>query len=490
MTLDALALDRSAPESLQTQLYEQLRELIEAGCLKPGARLPSTRQFAQDLGISRNTVIWAYERLSGEGYVTTGQGSRTLVAECSPRSPVIEAPPDAGMDALDESALLDAVDQLDAPEMSSYHVGLRPFTPDVQYFPFKTWQKLVARRFCNWGREFFGYGQLFGYDPLRQLVADYIWANRGVRCDWRQIFITNGAQAALDIASRLVLKPDDTVWMEEPGYHHAHTVFVERGANIHPLKVDFTSGWQVESPPDSAKLIYVTPSCQQPLCRTMTEQQRIDIVRIAYEKNSWIVEDDFDCEFRGSAPYVPSIHSMDSREKTIYIGTFTKILFPSLRLGFFVVPHGLVPAAEKVIVSSGHFAGIPLQAALTDFIACGAFALHLRKMRGIYAERRADFIERANERLSEWITPQTDGSGLQIPFLLTRPFADSEIAREANARHLNVFNLSVFYRHEKQHGFILGYAAMNKREMVDNMELLRSVFIDHEERKNGGIVRY
>ncbi|MGC4252497.1 MAG: PLP-dependent aminotransferase family protein [Sphingobium sp.] len=497
MTLDDLTLDRSAQTTLQEQLYQRLKNLIESERLSAAARLPSTRQFAQELGVSRNTINWVYSRLAGEGYINTGQGQRTMVADRSAE----RAPAPAGASRAEKSAvarpstepfrgkpaLNRAVNPSGAPELSSFHVGLRPFTPDIEYFPFKTWQKLVARRFCNWGEEFFGYSQLAGYEPLRKAIADYVWANRGVRCDWRQVFITNGAQGGIDLAARMLLTGGDTVWMEEPGYHWAHSIFVERGARIKPLSVDPDEGWRIDPPGDPIKLIYVTPSCQQPLCKMMPLEARRQLLAVAAEKNAWIIEDDFDSEFRGATSYAPAIQGMDDRNRTIYVGTFTKTLFPGLRLGYMVVPDTLVDLSTKMIVASGHFAGVPMQAALADFMLGGYFARHLRKMRAIYAERREAFIAQANIELSEWLDPQLCGAGLQLPFLLRGNSQDSEIARRSNLYGLNIFNLSVFYRNKdiKRNGFILGYAALNTRKRDECIVKFRDIIEEYHMNING-----
>ena len=478
LPLDALAVDRNIDEPIQRQIYAALRDLILRRILPPGLRLPSTRELAKDIVVSRNTVVAAYDQLASEGYIESRQGAHTFVVDL-PLQPARPAPasPLSGSNYLSRAGRL--MMETGVIGAHPHENALRASTPDVESFPFKTWNRLLARRFKASNTDLFSYNYVSGYPPLQQAIASYLQAYRGVRCEPEQVVITSGAQGALDLIARLLLSEGDTVWMEEPGYFGAQVLFSAVGARLEPMNVD-ENGWDLGSVPDGpVRLIYTTPSCQQPLGQTMLMEQRLRLLDIARQKNAWIIEDDFDSEYRLAGTSVPSMQGIDTAGRTIYVGTFAKTLFPALRIGFMVLPQPIDADIGKAIFASGHLVSLPLQATLSDFIESGQFARHLRRTRRLYGQRRALFLSLIDTLLGDWLEPIEADVGIQIAFRFKRDMDDQSLARRANERRLNVTPLSRHYLHgAPTHGLVLGYAALDERQMRLHLTELRNVFED------------
>ncbi len=473
--LDLISLDGKESGPQYQQLYRQMHALILKRIMKPGASLPSTRALAADLGIARNTVIAVYEQLETEGYIETRHGARARVADL----PVGEKPRNAarlpGMaDSLSARgrALLDQTHRQSPVRQTLFQPGL----PDVKHFPFATWRRLLLRRLHPSADDVFGYHSFTGYAPLRTAIANYLEAARGVRCTPEQVFITTGAQGALDLLARLFLDPGDEVLLEEPGYTGAQGAFLAAGARLLPLLVD-ESGWHV---PDSLKrrprLIYLTPSCQFPLGLTMRMEQRLKLIELAEANSAWIIEDDFDSEYRFTNKPVPAMQGADRNDRTIYVGTFAKTLFPSLRIGFMVLPRPLDERMNKALFLTAKTAPLILQAALADFIEQGHFAKHLRRMKRIYGARRASFVALVEDRLGEWLTPIDGRSGLQTVWKLRQGRKDKLIADLAAEASFGVTPLSEHYHHGAGlQGLILGYAAVETEAVPRGLARLKAV---------------
>jgi GntR family transcriptional regulator/MocR family aminotransferase len=281
------------------------------------------------------------------------------------------------------------------------------------------------------------------------------------------------------LLARLILDPGDCVWMEEPGYYGAHSAFVAAGGVLRPLFVD-DSGWRLESEPaESPRLIYITPSCQHPLGMTMHVKQRLRLLEIARIRGAFIIEDDFDGEYRFVGQPIPSLQGYDQSGHVIYVGTFAKILFPALRLGFMVAPLGLAPKVARALSITGQFAPLLLQAALADFIEQGHMARHLRRMRRIYAQRRQLFFELCEAELGQDIRLSQGDAGIQIAGVLTSAGDDSAICEEARRLGLNVSPLSMQYRHrDPVQGLLLGYAACDEPTTRKGLRLLKTAFMN------------
>ncbi len=485
--LDSLALEPENPKPLKRQLYERLRRLIDERVLQPGSELPSTRMLARDLSIGRNTVIAAYEQLVTEGYLQTRATGRLLVVDL-PRGPIPhdDVRAEVYRPTLSERGLIISSQpfHLGSAGHSAFHPGM----PDAEEFPFATWSRLVARRAVSGSETLFGTYDVLGFAALREAISVYLNAARGVRCTPEQVIITTGAQAAFDMLARILLDPGDTVWMEEPGYYGAHAAFLAAGAKLTPLHVD-ENGWSLDTPPNPAtRAIYVTPSCHHPLGATMRLEQRLRLLEIAERCNAWVIEDDYDSEYRFDGQPIPAMQGTDRSRRVIYVGTFSKMLFPALRIGFMVVPLSLVEPLTQSICASGHIAPLVLQAALVDFINEGHLAKHLRRMRRLYASRREAFQDLCNRTLSDWLDLVPTHSGIQMTGVFKKPLDDLCVSEIAHNSGIMVSPLSMQYRHgDRRHGLLFGYAATPERLMQKNFDLLKRSIEDAWSGMVGGI---
>lgn len=461
LPVDNVILDRNRDPSLQRQLYAQLRRLIERRVLAPRTTLPSTRSLARDLGLARNTVIAAYDQLALEGYVRMKQGKAPEVLDL----PIRDDPSQGAIKPF--GGRLSARGHMIAaqpfhhgtPGITAFHPGL----PDVSQFPFNTWSRLISRYTKSAAHELFGTYHVPGYPPLCDAIARYLSASRGVACTPEQIVVTNGAQAAFDLLARVLLDPGDAVWMEEPGYYGASSAFVAAGARLQPLHVG-EAGWRLEAPVVTPKVVFVTPSCQHPLGLTMSMQQRLDLISMAERWNAWIVEDDYDSEYRFEGQPIPAMQGIASNAGTIFVGTFAKILFPAMRLGYMVVPDALRESVQRALNTSGQFAPLIPQAALAEFITSGHLTRHLRRMRRLYAERRALFMESFDRVLGNRLELRRTYTGIQLVAKLPAGIDDRATVKLAANAQVNVSALSMQFRHRPAiSGLVMGFAAADGR---------------------------
>jgi GntR family transcriptional regulator/MocR family aminotransferase len=474
LPLDALEIDRSSREPIQHQIYLALRDLIFRRVLTAGLKLPSSRELAKYLTVSRNTVVRAYEQLNSEGYVETRQGSNTYVVDLPPASPNTVAFAQRKA-ATNTSPFLKSFDDVERFEFSEDYISLRPSTPDISNFPFKTWNRILGRKLIRQHIDLFNYNYNLGYPPLQESISNYLQAYRGVRCEPSQVVVTNGAQAGLDLLARALLGEEDVVWMEEPGYVNARVVFRAVGASLRPLHVS-AAGWDLSDPPEDLAVIYTTPSCQHPLGLTMLMEQRLRLLEIADRRGAWIIEDDFDSEHRATGRSIPAMQGHDDYGRTIYVGTFAKTLFPSIRIGFLVLPQSLCQSVKRAALFCGHQVSLPLQATLTDFINDGHFARHLRRTRRLYSQRRETFLRIFQQLLGRWLEPYQGDVGIQIAFRFLNDVDDAAIARKAFQANLNVIPLSRYSQGERPlRGLLLGYAALDERAMEDYLSQLRDI---------------
>ncbi|RUT96225.1 PLP-dependent aminotransferase family protein, partial [Mesorhizobium sp. USDA-HM6] len=468
--LDMLAVNRSSPEHLSRQLYHSLVAIIRNRALAPGSELPSTRALAAELGLGRNTIVAAYDQLVTEGYLANRQGARPVIVDLpdGPRETPAEEPP---VPLRSPSRRGEELLSQPCHHGRPGHVAFHPGMPDATSFPFGVWGRLVARRASHGGETLFGTYDVTGHPALKQAIAGYLYSARGVRCRPEQIVITTGAQAAFDLLARLLLDPGDTVWMEEPGYYGAKAAFTVAGAKILPIPVDQERGWRLDPPEPLPRLIYVTPACQHPLGITMRMEERLRLLDIAETGNSWVIEDDFDGEYRFQGRPVPAIQSMDRSGRVIYVGTFAKLLFPALRIGFMVLPPELAGRIVNAISTTGQFAPLLLQAALADFITEGHMSRHLKRMRRIYAQRRQLFREIVAERLRDEITLSPAEAGIQVVGYLRPGIDDIKVSQAAAKRAINVSPLSKYFQNTAAtQGLVLGYAACDAAQTREGVE--------------------
>ena len=472
--VNGIILDRGTAANLHRQLYSQLRDLIERRVIPSGSALPSTRAMAKDLSVGRNTVIAACDQLALEGYLSLRPRTPPLVMDLP--SPVaapqkLPAGPDNSISWRGKVMLAQPYHH-GAPGLTAFHPGL----PDSDNFPFNTWSKLLTRRAKLARHDLFGTYHVNGYPPLREAIARYLTTSRGVNCKPEHIVITNGAQSAFDLLARLLIDPGDTVWMEEPGYYGAGAAFLSAGAKLSPLEVN-DAGWNLEPPAATPRLIFTTPSCHHPLGITMPMEQRLNLIQLAESWNSWIIEDDYDSEYRFQGQPIPALQGISASNRVVYVGTFAKLLFPAMRLGFLVVPEVLREGIVAALSVTGQFAPLLTQAALADFMNEGHFTRHLRRMRRLYAARRQFFMETCDAYLSPWLRLRRTEAGIQMVGLFHTAHDDKAIAKAALAQGVNVSPLSIQFRHgSRQRGLLMGFAAADEKTTRKAMAKLREVF--------------
>ncbi len=437
--------------------------------------------MASDLGVARNTVMAAFEQLVAEGYLQARVGSGTTVTSVAPDMllNIAAAPADSaavGPTELSLSArgrvLAGTVRGVPDPNRRAFQPGL----PAFDEFPFSTWSRLLVRHSRKPSPDLLGYGQNGGHPALRSAISDYLGAARGVHCAPEQVIVVGGAQAGLDLVARILLDPGDTAWMEEPGYPGARGALLGAGARLHPVPVD-DDGLDVaagERAAPRARLAYVTPSYQYPLGTTMSLERRLRLLEWAQRANSWVIEDDYDSEYRYRGRPLSALQGLDTAERVIYVGTFSKTMFPALRLAYLVVPRGLVAVFRRALRHTGQDAPLAIQAATADFIGEGYYASHLRRMRALYADRLQRFRAVLNERLGHVLELGRVDAGMQLPTYLPQSIDDREIARRAEEAGISLTALSTFYLREcPQPGLLLGYAGVPDTEMREGVEALR-----------------
>lgn len=487
LSLGLISLDRASSVSLYRQLYESLREAILKRQLKPGTQLPATRVLAVDLDVSRNTVTNAYDQLTAEGYLTGKTGAGTFVTLDLPdevlqvRSSRQPAQQQIDHSALDTSDLSrrGAAMMATPVTLTQYSLKPRPFRtglPDLDAFPTKIWARLMARRWRALSPDLLTYGPPAGYQPLREAIAAYVGAARGVRCEPDQVMVVSGAQQALDLAARVLLNPGDPVWVEDPGYLGARAVLLAAGAQLIPVPVDdqgldVEAGWRACP---KARLACITPSHQYPLGVTMSLSRRLNLLEWATQSGAYVLEDDYDSEYRYTGHPLSALQSLDTTGRVIYIGTFSKVLFPGLRLGYMIAPPHLVDlfvaARELADRGSAWFE----QAVLADFIVDGHFARHIRRMRTLYAERQAALVRLAQERLSGQLEIKSAEAGLHLVGWLPEHVDDRLISQRLAGRGVEARPVSAYaLTPPRRGGLVLGYAAISVESIhrgVDQLE--------------------
>jgi GntR family transcriptional regulator / MocR family aminotransferase len=465
-----LLLDRAGGKPIHLALYEALRDAIRSGRLAPGERLPSTRDLARQLGVARGTVVLAFGHLIAEGYARGAHGAGTSVAPTLPDAWfALDAAPGTGVVAPRTVALSKRGDVLARSpftrlSLTSAPMPFRPHTPAVEPFPVRRWMQLVARHARRAGTAQLREVDARGYAPLRQNLAHHLRAARGVRCEVEQVVIVPGIHSALDLVARLLLDPGDEVWLEDPGYFGARVLLHAAGAELVPAAVD-AHGLDVDrarARAPGARLAYVTPAHQAPLGGMLSLERRRALLDWAAGERAWIFEDDYDGEFRYVGRPLPALQGLDERGVVLHAGTFGKSLFPGMRLGYVVLPPGLVEPFSAALTNTQRFAPLLPQAVLADFIGEGDFARHLRTMRGIYAERRACLLEGVERELGGAVELVGGDSGFEVLAMLERGVDDREVCRRAVKVRLEPMPLSKYAMLPLDRGgLLLGFAAVS-----------------------------
>lgn len=475
LALDMLALDRGSRVPMHRQLYEALRLQILEGRFRSGSHLPPTRSLAVELGVGRNTVIAAYDQLLAEGYLEAHPGVGTWVAPLSRSAPPASGPRNGPPPPVSRRGelMMGIPRYFTIPGRIAFHPGY----PDVAGFPFSTWARLLARHARRPEADLLGYHHATGDPRLRAAIAEYLAAARAVHCHPDQVVVTTGAQAALDLLARVLLDEGDLAWMEEPGYVGARSAFVGAGARVAPLRVS-RNGWSLAAPTDeSPRVIFVTPSCQMPLGTIMRMDERLRLVSLAERHGAWIIEDDFESEYRFRGRPAPAMQGLDRSGRVLYLGTFAKILFPSLRIGFIVVPLRLVEGIRQVVSATGQVPPLLLQRALADFIRDGYFSTHLKRTRRLAAQRQQRFVELCRRHLDRWLTIGESDAGMQLVARFKMAFDDRELAATALEHGVDVEPLSSCYFHDSpEHGLRLGFAGVGEEATLAGVLALRETF--------------
>jgi GntR family transcriptional regulator/MocR family aminotransferase len=484
-----IAVDSTRVDTLQNQIYTAVRRAILDGTLPPGARLQSSRALAADLSVSRTTTLLAYEQLTAEGYLETSHGSGTFVSRELPDDRVARLPRPPATTLHRPLSTRGGTLLSVPPAAQRLGPGARPFrlgVPALDLFPIRLWTQLAQRRIRSLSMAQLDYGDILGYRPLREAIAAHVQLARGTVCTPEQVVIVAGAQRGLDLLSRLLLDPGDVALVEDPGYPGARGALLDAGAVIRPALVD-SEGLDIAAAArrtPNAKLVYVTPSHQFPLGVLMSLRRRLALLDWAARAGAWVLEDDYDSEFRYGARPISCLQGLDGGGRVLYIGTFAKALFPSLRLGFVIVPPALIEplrAARRAADGQPHHLD---QMVLTDFIVGGHYERHLRRMRGVYTERLQAVLHSAARYCGEALRLRPIAAGLHLVGDLS-DVADRETAAAAAARGIEVMPLTAFCLspNTRVNGLVLGFGCLRPQALSEGMATLAAA-LDDVRRRN------
>jgi GntR family transcriptional regulator/MocR family aminotransferase len=474
-TLWTTRLDRASPLPLSRQLAGALRQAIGEGRIGAGARLPSTRALAAELGLARSTVVGVFEQLAAEGYIAGRAGSGYVAA-----APLTESAPHGHNEPAGPRPLSRHGEALRVYALPARGLP-RPFEPghaEVDTSFIATWKRLSGRVLSSRSRLVWGYGDPQGELELRRAVADYLAAARGVCCAPEQIVLTSGTQQGLSLAARILIDPGDRAWVEDPCYRSAIDILRAADAAIVPVPVDgqgldIAAGAQRAKPP---RLVYTTPSRQYPLGMAMPLARRVELLAWAAAAGVWIVEDDYESEFQAPGRMLPSLQGLDHAGRVIYLGTFSKLLFPSLRLGYAVLPEDLVAPFAAARHLADRQSSALIQAVMTEFMLDGHFARHLKRMRARYAERQHFLTEQIERRLSGLLSIRPVESGMYLTAWLPEGWSDRAAAGAlANSGIVAVPLSSLVLATEREPGLVLGYTGHDEGAMARAVERMAMV---------------
>ncbi len=456
----------------QRLLHECLRHAIRTGTLAAGTRLVATRALAAELGVARNTVLYAYEQLASEGFVVPDRRG-TVVADIAPERSRKPAPvPQAGLSRRAQN-LRHLANRPDAG--GAFIPGL----PDLQAFPLALWRRLLDRAWRGIAPQQLNYSDAAGEPALREAIADHLRASRGVVCEARQVFVTDGSQSSLDLCARACADEGDTVWLENPGYGGALAACRGAGLKIEGIDVDeegmapTAQDWQRRKP----KLIYTTPSHQYPAGTVLSLARRMALIDGARRCGALIVEDDYDSEFRHDGPPLAAMQGLAPYAPVLYCGTFSKTMFPGLRIGYVVVPPELAPQLATMRAQSSMMGRVADQLALAEFLRSGQYALHLRRMRRLYRERRDALVLALQTHLGSIATVHGASAGMHLSLQLPDTLRDTDIRAAAMAEGIVVNALSMQAVQDgcRWNGLMLGYAQVPAERMDDLVRRLAGV---------------
>ena len=466
-----LALGEVSRQPLASCLYHCLREWIQTGRLASGQRLPSSRQLARELGLGRNTVLAAFDQLLAEGFLATRHGSGTFVADLpfqqATALDLVSPPPvtaAAGRSQL--SARGKALLGFCHARRQRYSAFV-PGVPALDRFPHAQWQRLLRRHLQRMPMDWLAYQAQGGVTALREALSDYLQLSRSVRCRPEQILIVQGAQQGFELIVRLLSDSGDRVWLEEPGYHGAQACFAAAGLDMQPVPVD-GEGMNVEAlvHPGHPRLIYVTPSHQYPSGVTMSLARRLALLEAAERHGAWIVEDDYDSEFRYGQRPIAALQGLVEDARVIYVGTFSKVMYPGLRLGYLVLPESLVEPFRQANARLHREGQYAVQAALAEFIARGHFSRHVRRMRDCYRRRQALLREALAPAVECGLVLSEGQAGMHLVAWLDDAEHEGLLVERATDEGISLSPLSSYYLDAPgRPGLVLGYAGTPEPEI-------------------------
>jgi len=459
-SLELALQDRPVRVALNRWLYDEFRRAILDCRLSPGTRLPATRDLARQYGISRGTVVAVFEQLQAEGYLVGRPGAGTRVNALLSRNAPAKAGPLPKIRAL--PAALRALPNRNVAR------PFRPYQPALAEFPIDLWARVAGRSLRRASIALLAQADPRGSAHLREAIAAYLGSSRGVHCSPDQIVVVSGAQQGLDLVARLLVKPGDSVWVEDPGYFGATAAFRNAGAKIIPVPVDdhgldIFVGRKLSA---RAKAAYVTPGHQFPLGMSMTAERRLSLLSWAYEASAVVVEDEYDSEYRFEGRPIPALQGLDKRGSVIFLGSFSKVLFPALRLGYVVLPSRLLGPALALRVAIDFYPPALIQATLCDFMTEGHLGRHIRKMREMYANRLGALQDAARRHLGGLLDISPVRAGLSTVGFLRNGMSSPKAERAATDKGIEVLGLHRFALQGKcVNGLLMGFAAFAEREI-------------------------
>lgn len=479
----ALIIDSASSNPLHQQVYSQLRWAILSGRLQSGQRIPASRALAKSLGVSRTTITQGYDQLISEGYLQTRPGAGTYVCDQLPEillaTETADQPHQTAVD-ISLSTYGQRVHQSSLrPLRETFEISFRYGQPALDLFPVKLWRKLLSKH-CQGPSQWLDYAEdSLGYGPLREAVATYLQQSRAVRCTPEQVIITNGSQQALSLITQLLVNPEDSIAMEDPGYRGARNIFKASGANLLclPLDQDGLIVDQLMHHGETPRLVYVTPSHQFPTGALLSLSRRLLLLQWAWESGALIIEDDYDSEYRYGGRPIPSLQGLDTHRSVLYVGTFSKVMFPSIRLGYLVLPESLVDVFGKAKWLTDRQPPHLSQYALAEFIAKGHLEQHIRKMRLCYERRRSALVQALYEQFGQGIKILGDSAGLHIMAKLPITISDDDAVSKAAAVGVEICSAQVQYEKPCNTGeFVFGYTALGETKIKEGIHRVARAF--------------
>lgn len=485
----SLNLQRDSDVPLYYQIYQEFRRAILERQLLSGIRLPSSRDLADLLDVSRNTVLNAIDQLIAEGYLETRPGAGTYVATNLPESLLLARDDNDDQPELNElsgrelsrrgkrfkeAATNVLIDEEPLNKSFAFSLG----KPDISAFPYEQWAQISSRVYRHSPIHSFADTHTAGYYPLRKAIAEHLGMFRSVKCAPDQILITAGSQEAMYIAQQILLDHGEHFWMENPGYPMARIALESGGANAVYVDVD-ENGLNVEHGlqlcPD-ARLAYATPSHQFPLGYTMSLPRRMELLNWAEENHAWIIEDDYDSEYRYVGSPIASLQGLDVNHRVVYIGTFSKVLLPTIRLGYMVVPEDVIDACLIARLIITQQSPVPAQMVLAEFMREGHFMRHIRRMRKLYDDKRQVLLEAVGRFLGDSVEVGPHDTGMNMVLHLPETVEDTEFAEAARRHGIRVVALSSYYQNRtKANGIVLGYTAVPTDDIAPNIQKLADI---------------